>query len=201
MSQFVSIGHACLAKELLCSKDDIAPLLPPTLEHPLVPLLTRCQRRHGHLHPAELRTMEPQRWLEALTVTVPPTLTCGHANSVKAAQITLRSRSVIVLAIIFQSSWQKRIWLCKIQDINKLATKLVVFILATFKSGTYLLRSEEKWYKVNMAWTKNSLCHECKSIILKISLRGNITMGNPNNWCYHDSLLSPLPKCNSFLKD
>lgn len=33
-----------------------------------------------HLPPAEPRTMGPQRWLEALTFTVPPTLNCGHAS-------------------------------------------------------------------------------------------------------------------------
>lgn len=142
-------GKLPWVKELLRSKDDIAPLLPPTLEHPLVPLLTRCQRRHGHLHPAELRTMELQRWLEAVTVTVPPTLTCRHANSVEAARVTLRSRSVIVLAIIFQSSWQKCIWLCKIQDINKLARKswLCSFLLPLSQAHIFWgqRRSDTKW--------------------------------------------------------
>lgn len=87
----MSLGCAYLVISPESKGSYVAPLVSHLLQDiPFVPRLTRCQRGcgdHGqtrtvttHLPPAGPRTMGPQRWLEALTFTAPPTLNCRHAS-------------------------------------------------------------------------------------------------------------------------
>lgn len=80
---------------LVISPESKGSYVAPLVSHlpqdiPFVPRLTRCQSGCGdcgqtrtlttHLPPAGPRTMGPQRWLEALPFTAPPTLNCRHAS-------------------------------------------------------------------------------------------------------------------------
>lgn len=101
----------------------------------------------------------PSCWAQdhrATKVAGSPDCHCASTTDLQTCQPVWRlhgslsgQKSVIVLAITFQSSWQKCIWLCKIQDINKLTPNswLCSFLLPLSKAHIFWGQrgSDTKW--------------------------------------------------------
>lgn len=175
-------------KELLCGKGDLAVQIPTASGH------TRCR---GDVC-SHLLTLVPQKWVRALTSTVPSALNCSHAVCGENAQI---SNSSLYWWCYFWSSWHKWAWLCKIEVSNQLAPTngLCSFLLPLSKAQIWgWSDSGIPWTLAKHAWPR----HRCEKKVpipwrqrykLKNILQRKYNHGKLQQRCYSENLLFPPP--------
>lgn len=144
------------------------------------------------------RTLVPQKWVGALTSTVPSALNCSHAVCGENAQI---SNSSLYWWCYFWSSWHKWAWLCKIEVSNQLAPTngLCSFLLPLSKAQIWgWSDSGTPWTLAKHAWPR----HRCEKKVpipwrqrykLKNILQRKYNHGKLQQRCYSENLLFPPP--------